>query len=64
VILNGLNGEIEINGEIYNNVMASHSFLSDQQISDVLTYVRSSFGNDASEVTAEEVAAVRATNEG
>lgn len=64
VVLNGLNGEIEIKGEIYNNVMASHSFLTDKQIADVLTYVRSSFGNDASEVTEEEVAAVRASNEG
>lgn len=64
IVLNGLNGEIEVKGEIYNNVMASHSFLTDKQIADVLTYVRTSFGNDASEVTAEEVAAVRAANNG
>ncbi len=64
VVLNGLNGEIEIKGEIYNNVMASHSFLTDKQIADVLTYVRSSWGNDASEISEEEVAAVRASNEG
>lgn len=64
VVLNGLSGEIEIKGEIYNNVMASHSFLTDKQIADVLTYVRSSFGNDASEVSEEEVAAIRANNQG
>lgn len=62
VVLNGLSDPIEINGEIYQNAMASFSFLSDQQISDVLTYVRQSFGNEAGEVTMEEVKKVRADN--
>lgn len=62
VILNGLNEPIEINGEIYQNVMASHAFLSDQQIADVLTFVRQSFGNNASEITVSEVQSVRAKN--
>ena len=39
--------------------MAPHNFLDDQQIADVLTFVRQSFGNDASAIEAEEVAAVR-----
>jgi mono/diheme cytochrome c family protein len=60
VVLNGLSGEIEVNGVKYNNVMAAHNFLTDQQIADVLTYVRSSWGNNASAVTEAEVAAVRA----
>jgi len=33
---------------------------SDQQIADVLTYVRNNFGNKASAVTATEVKAIRA----
>jgi len=61
VVLQGLNEPIEIKGEIYQNVMASHAFLSDQQIADVLTYVRQSFGNDASPVTKEEVSTVRSS---
>jgi mono/diheme cytochrome c family protein len=60
IILNGLDEEIEIDGDVYNNVMASHDFLKDQEIADVLTYVRNSFGNKASAVTPAEVAAVRA----
>ncbi len=60
VVLQGLNEPVEIQGEIYQNVMASHSFLSDQQIADVLTFVRQSFGNDASEITSEDVTKVRA----
>lgn len=60
VILQGLSEPVEIQGEIYQNVMASHSFLSDQQIADVLTFVRQSFGNNASEITVNEVTEVRA----
>ena len=63
VVLNGLSDPIEINGEIYQNAMASFSFLSDQQIADVLTYIRQSFGNDAEAVSIAEVKEVRAGNE-
>jgi len=39
--------------------MASHAFLSDQQIADMLTFIIQSFGNNASEIVAEEVTKVR-----
>ncbi len=58
IVLKGMKG-VEVNGEQYSNVMPSHSFLKDQQIADVLTYVRNSFGNKASAVTRAEVATVR-----
>jgi mono/diheme cytochrome c family protein len=58
VLLNGLqNAEIE--GETYDNVMPAHDFLTDQQIADVLTYIRTNFGNKAPAITAEEVKARR-----
>lgn len=59
VILEGMNEPIEINGETYQNAMASLSYLSDKEIAQVLTYIRNSFGNEASAVTEEEVADVR-----
>jgi glucose/arabinose dehydrogenase/mono/diheme cytochrome c family protein len=62
VILNGLNEPIEIQGEIYQNIMASHAFLTDQQIADVLSFIRNSWGNKASYVTVDEVAEIRANN--
>ncbi len=62
IVLKGLQGEIEVAGETWNGVMASHSFLNDQQIADVLSYIRQSFGNNAEAITAEEVAAVRNSN--
>ena len=61
VILNGMQGEITVKGEVYNNAMPAHGFLSDEEIGAVLTYVRQSFGNDYSEITAEDVAEVRAS---
>ena len=62
IVLNGLSDPIEIKGEIYQNIMAPHAFLTDQQIADVLTFVRKSWGNDASAITPQEVAGVRANN--
>ena len=59
VLLKGMDEPIEVDGEEYNNVMASHAFLKDQEIADVLTYVRNSFGNKASAVTAAEVKVLR-----
>ncbi|ALW86441.1 hypothetical protein AUC43_15920 [Hymenobacter sedentarius] len=61
VLLNGLQG-VDINGEPYNNVMPSQDYLNDQQMADVLTFVRNSFGNKASAVKAAEVKAVRVAN--
>lgn len=55
IVLKGLTDPLEINGEEYNNPMASHDFLTDQQIADVLTYIRNSFGNKAGVVTTAEV---------
>ena len=59
VVLKGLEGRIEVNGEPYDNTMPQHSFLNDAEVANVLTYIRESFGNKASAVSAEEVAAVR-----
>ncbi len=58
ILLNGLSHQ-EIDGETYQNVMPSHDFLTDQQIADVLTYVRNSFGNKASAVKLAEVKTLR-----
>lgn len=58
VLLKGLQGQ-EIEGDMYDNAMPAHNFLTDQQIADVLTYIRSNFGNKAASITADEVKAVR-----
>lgn len=59
VILKGLHGPVNINGRVYNNTMPAHSFLNDEQIAQVSTYIRQNFTNNASEVTMDEVKKVR-----
>jgi len=59
IVLNGYDKPTKINGESYQNVMPPHSWLTDQQIADVLSYVRNSWGNKADNVTPDEVAKVR-----
>ena len=63
IVLEGMTEPVEVNGERYTNIMAPHDFLSDQEIADVLTYIRNSFGNQASEIMPEQVAALRTGTE-
>ena len=58
IVLNGLRGPVD--GQTYIAAMASMSANDDARIADVLTYVRNSWGNEATRVTPEEIAAVRA----
>lgn len=59
-VLHGLTGEITVNGKKYNSVMTSQN-LTDEEISNVLTYVYNSWGNNKTEVTAAMVKAGRST---
>jgi mono/diheme cytochrome c family protein len=58
-ILEGLTGEITVNGKKYDAPMPSQSYLTDQQIADVLNYVRNSWGNKGKEITEAMVKAER-----
>jgi nitrite reductase (NO-forming) len=57
-VLNGVSGEIKVNGKVYNLEMTGFE-LSDQEASDVLNYIRNSWGNKGAAVTPEEVKALR-----
>lgn len=59
-VLKGSTENVPIDDEYYSNNMPAQSYLSDQQIADVLTYVRSSFGNKASAILPADVKTVRA----
>ena len=62
IVLKGLQGPLEANGEQYDSMMPGHeALLTDQQVADVLNYTRASWGNTAEEVSEESVGAVRAT---
>jgi mono/diheme cytochrome c family protein len=57
--LKGLTGEIKVNGKIYNGEMAAFETLTDEEISDVLNYVRNSWGNKSTALTPSEVKVLR-----
>ena len=61
IVLNGMSLQ-EIDGEKYHNVMPALDYLTDEEIGDVLTYVRNSFGNKESRVTPNEVNSLRRNN--
>jgi mono/diheme cytochrome c family protein len=61
-ILHGMQGPITVKGVTYNSMMPPVAGVSDQEVADVLTYVRQSFGNQSNPVTADQVKAVRAAN--
>lgn len=58
VVLHGLEGAIKVNGESFNSVMPKLA-LSDDDVANVVTYVRNSFGNSGDKVTLEEVNAAK-----
>ena len=65
ILIHGLQGPIEVNGNQYNGLMPAFGPTgtynwSDEQISYVLTYIRQEWGNAAAPISAAEVAEVRA----
>ena len=61
-VVSGLREEITVNGEVYRGQMPA-IILDDAQVADVLTFVLNSWGNAGGRLTADNVAAVRATSE-
>lgn len=59
VVLNGLEGEIEVNGDVYSQVMPKQNYLSNKQVAQVLSYLRKNFGNQADSVKVKDVASIR-----
>ena len=60
VVMKGLSGPVTVNGKQFNSVMPPMSQLRDDEIANILTYVRNSWGNQGEPVTAKEVTETRA----
>jgi mono/diheme cytochrome c family protein len=58
-IVKGFADRVEIDGELYSNAMPAAADLTDQQIADVLTFIRSNWSNKAGPVTALQVKQTR-----
>jgi nitrite reductase (NO-forming) len=61
VVLHGLHGPITVNGKAFNSVMPPMSQLNDDEIANILTFVRNSFGNSGDAISSAQVKEVRAT---
>ena len=60
IVLKGLQGPVKVKGQQFGSaVMQPWESLGDQKVADVLTYERSEWGNNASPVTKEQIAALR-----
>lgn len=59
-VVMGRSGQISVNGKNYNGTMVPMNYLNDEQIANVLTYVRNSFGNTGDPVSIDDVKKVRA----
>ncbi|MEL6702995.1 MAG: cytochrome C, partial [Bacteroidota bacterium] len=59
IVLGGLEGEVVVQGETYSGTMPRLWGASDAAVAAVVTYVRTSWGNDASPVSEQDVVAVR-----
>jgi mono/diheme cytochrome c family protein len=58
-IVKGFADRVEIDGELYSNAMPAAADLTDQQIADVLTFIRNSWTNKAGPVTTLQVKQIR-----
>jgi mono/diheme cytochrome c family protein len=61
IVLKGLQGPVTVKGQKFGTAVMQpwDKTLTDPKIADVLTYERSEWGNNASAVTAEQIAALR-----
>jgi mono/diheme cytochrome c family protein len=62
LVLNGLMGPLEVNNQKYAGQVPMTPFgglLNDEEVAAVITYVRNSFGNEASVVTPQQVKKIR-----
>ncbi|WP_348672536.1 cytochrome c [uncultured Abyssibacter sp.] len=59
ILLHGISGAIDVAGTTYNGIMPSFAQLSDAEIAAVLTHIRSSWGNGAAAISADQVATAR-----
>lgn len=60
LVLHGLGGPVTVKGVAFNGAMPPWRQLSDAELAAVLTYVRSSWGNAAGPIAADDVARERA----
>ncbi len=59
IVLEGLEGPITVRGEQFLGTMPAMPYLTDQEVAEVLTYIRQNFNNEGDAVSEGEVSYVR-----
>jgi mono/diheme cytochrome c family protein len=60
IVKNGLDGRVEVNGQAYSGIMPRwKGVLTDEQIAAAISYIRSSWHNQASGVSIAQVEAIK-----
>lgn len=59
IVINGSNKGLVVNGNTYSNAMPGFPGLSNEEIAYITSYIRNSFGNSSTQITASEVETVR-----
>jgi len=55
IIQNGMQGDVEVNGKIYNEKMPSNPLLTEAEITNLLNFMNSEFFTDSKSFTLKEV---------
>ena len=63
VVVQGLKGKVALDKKYYGNVMAPHNDLSNQEVADVLNYIRNTWSNKKAKATKIMVSDVQAIRE-
>ena len=62
ILLQGLQGNIQVKGKTYNGVMPAHgALLDDHAVASILTYVKARFNKTYSPIATDEVTKIRNT---
>ena len=59
IALNGKSGVMEVNGETFEGTMPGFAYLKDEEIAQILTFIRKNLGNEASSIRAHDVTRMR-----
>jgi mono/diheme cytochrome c family protein len=59
IVLRGKAGRVEINGNVYSGIMASHNYLTDAQVADVLNYILNGMNKFNLKIDPSEVFLIR-----
>jgi len=67
IVIYGVQGQMKVGNMTYNGMMSAYGIgqpMTDAEVAAVVTYIRTSWGNKASPVTAAQVAQVRTATKG